>query len=121
MVFQASEKNVQTQSVGVDFSDLERVKRAEDKSIKDLAAAEKNADKIMNDAIVNFNQYKNKMLTDLKLKLDQELKFEEQKAIEEAKKTRAEGELEAQSLEDQVQAYIPSAVEHIVKAVIGQK
>ena len=119
MVFQASEKTVTSQTVGADFSDLERIKRAEEKATQDLAAAERNAERIIADAEKNFALYKTKMMTELKSKLDQEYKFEEQTAKEEAKKIKAQGDTEATQLSDRVRARIPNAVDHIVKSVIG--
>jgi vacuolar-type H+-ATPase subunit H len=121
LVFQASGKtgNSTNTAVGADFTDLERVKSAENKSILDIEGAEKNAEKIIDDAEKSITQHRTKSSADLKSKLDEEYRIEEQKAIEEAKKIKTEGDAEAQRLKEQVHIRIPNAVDRIVKAVIG--
>jgi vacuolar-type H+-ATPase subunit H len=121
LVFQASGKtgNSTNTAVGADFTDLERIKSAENKSLKDIEGAEKNAEKIIVDAESSIIQHRKTSSADLKSKLDEEYKVEEQKAIEEAKRIKAEGDAEAQRLKEQVHIRIPSAVDQIIKAVIG--
>jgi vacuolar-type H+-ATPase subunit H len=121
LVFHASGKtgNSTLNVVGADFTDLERIKNAENKSINDIDIAEKNAEKIIEDAEKSIIQQRKKSSTDLKLKLDEEYKIEEQKAIEEAKRIKSEGDAEAQRLKEQVQIRITNAVDRIVISVIG--
>lgn len=119
MVFQATGKTASKVTSGADFKDLELVKSAEDKSILDIQNAEKQAEKIIIDAERNFLAYENKSLNELSARLEEEYKREEQKAIEEAKKIKINGEAEAEQLKNQIQPKMPAAVDYIVKAIIG--
>ena len=119
MVFQASTKTTSTAAGAADFSALQRVKFAEDKAIKDIQAAEKQAEMIVINAEQAAVQNEKKSIDALRIKLDQEFKVQEQKAKEEAKLIRSHGEAEADKIKSEVQMRIPTAVDQIVKSVIG--
>ena len=121
MVFQASGKKTVNLNSGTDFKDLQLIKEAEDKSIKSIQAAKKKAEKIIADAEHNVIAFEKKEIAELTAKLEQEYQLEEKKAKQKAKKIKEEGEIEAQQLKQAIQAKIPMAVEHIVKAVMGGK
>ena len=118
MVFQASGKNVKTGSNGADFQELELIKQAENKAVTDIINAKKRAEKVVADTEQQVLDHEQKALSVQAASLEKEYKLGEQKAIEEAKKIKAEGEAEAKQIKDSTQSRMPKAAERIVKSVI---
>jgi vacuolar-type H+-ATPase subunit H len=121
LVFQATSKSTSSGPIGADYQDLERVKSMEEKSIKDIQNAESQAERILIDTEKGIQTKRKAAIEDLTKRLELFFNQEEQKAKEEAKKIKADGELESEKLKQDVKARIPDAVKQIVEAVIGIK
>jgi vacuolar-type H+-ATPase subunit H len=119
LVFQASAKSVSNKAPVADFSDFDTVKKVEVKVMKNIQNAKKKAELFIAKADKDINNYEQKALSDLTLKLERQYKLEDKKAKEQAKKIRAEGELQANRLTEETQAKKEKAVEYIVNAIIG--
>ena len=120
MVFQASEKKTVNINSETDFKDLQLIKQAEEKAIQNILAAKSKAERIITDAERDVIAFKQKEIEELIAKLEKDYQREEKRAITEAKKIKEEGELEAEQLKRVVQAKMPQAVDHIVKAVMSR-
>lgn len=118
MVFQASGKISGNGSKGADFRDLELVKKAEDRSMRDQHKAEKNAKRSLASTEHNFQAYEEKTIAGLLEKLEEEYKLEEKKVLSKAKTIKAEGDTEAEMLKSEVSQRTADAAAYIVKAVI---
>jgi vacuolar-type H+-ATPase subunit H len=119
LVFQASEKKTSNKAVGADFRDLELIKKAEDSSIQEIERSKKQAELKLAKEKQRSSNFERKAIADLKSRLDKQFKVEENKAMAEAKKIKADGEVEAEALKQKVRPRIPQAVDYIVKAIIA--
>ena len=105
--------------MSADFTELNLVKQAEERSIKNIQDAEKRGEMLVKTVEHELINYEKKAISDLNAKLGQQYQIEETKAKARAKEIKAEGEKEAERLKQDVKPRMPKAIEHIVKSVIN--